>query len=532
MNATSRARIINDDRPSIIVDAKKRDPKSTSPAANLIARTLNLYGKEQVAERQRLEQSMPKKTPMSWLDKLSSTAFVKGETLGNDPKIQGNLQTSSTFAQDSEAAPTETNLVKPTFADLDKQRRFEQYLGFSESERKLKFASVQPLSMTEWDRDQEVGEFENAARMCEKIDGVLASQSKKLEEKKEAEASVDLDSLSEEDRMQAAARMKMFGKLTRTETEWKPAKLVCVRFNIAEPSVGVADEKKEKKKFSIFDSLAWNEMSKFETGKRLEYECEPGPSTSSGYSFVKEAPERRRESVAEEESPKPVTEKQKAFEDTYEKVFGKGAETEDNSETKTEEEEAPVKVNVQEKKDLYKSIFLSSSDESEPEAEEPNAVDEEKLKIALLGKSAAEKNVERNSSPPRGIFAKLDFDSLLRRPDKPETTKDPVVDKVDSVDGVDKVVEEQVPEVKMEEDDLPADAYGPALPKAPVTESEPASRKPVFTGLTMKVADLGDGKWVEKSRDKKKSKKEKKKHKHKERSRSKSRKKSKKEKRH
>ncbi|XP_001604956.1 G patch domain-containing protein 1 homolog [Nasonia vitripennis] len=533
MNAESRAKIINDDRPSII-DSKKAEPKNTSVAAKLISRTLNLHGKEQSAERQKLEQSQPKKSAMSWLDKLSATTFVKGETMGLDPKIQGNLQSASAFESGQEnkgQEPSEdTNLTRPSFADLDKQRRFEQFLSFSEGERKLKFSSVQPLSMTEWERDQEVEEFEKAAALCERIDKARKNADEKTEEQKKLEAKVDLESLKPQDRMTAAAKMKMYGKLTRTDEEWKPAKLVCVRFNIAEPSVGVAEDDKKKKKFSIFDSIAWNEVSKFEAGRKLEYECEPGPSTSSGISHEEESDYGIEPSSSE---PRPrLTEKEKAFEESYKKVFKKVEETkkkeDDVVEAKEADPEEPVAVssNIKEKKDLYKSIFLSSSEDEESEGEESKLVDEEKLKAALIGKSATEMNAQRNTSPPRGIFANVDFDSLMKRPDKAETPKD----KVKEVDEK-KVEEDEVVQVKMEEDHLPPDVYGPALPTAipPVEEAA----KPVFTGgLSRKSGDGEDGKWVEKSRDKKKSKKEKKKHKHKERSRSKSRKKSKKEKRH
>lgn len=40
------------------------------------------------------------------------------------------------------------------------------------------------------------------------------------------------------DDKQAAATMKMFGKLTRETFEWHPEKLLCKRFNVPDPYPG------------------------------------------------------------------------------------------------------------------------------------------------------------------------------------------------------------------------------------------------------------------------------------------------------
>ncbi|XP_058801098.1 G patch domain-containing protein 1 homolog [Phymastichus coffea] len=483
MNAESRAKIINDDRPSII-DSTKGENKNISVAAKLITRTLNLHGMEQTADREKLEKEQTKKKSMSWLDKLSTTTFVKGEIIGSDSKIKDRQDLNSSKESEKSA---EITSKRPSFADLDKQRRFEQYLTFTEAEKKYKLTSLQPLSMTEWERDQEADEFEKVAKLCSRIDD---KTEKAEEEKKELETKVNLESLSLHERMTAAAKLKMFGKLTRTDVEWKPAKLVCVRFNIAEPFVGVAEEGKPKKKFSIFDSLTWNEMAKFEKGKNLDYECDPRPSTSyENEKPVVERPERKSSTELRKQEFVEETPKSKKM-------------------NKPEESTATANLNPQEKKDLFKSIFLSSSEESESENEQSKDIDEEKWKAALIGNSAAEQNTQRNTSPPRGIFAKLDLDSITKRPDKMENK-----------------VEKQIIE-KMEVDEvkaIPSDVYGPALPTAPLPApptSESALPKP-----------SKDEVWIEKS-NKKKSKKEKKKHKHKERSKSKSRKKSKKDKKH
>ena len=55
-----------------------------------------------------------------------------------------------------------------------------------------------------------------------------------------------------------AAKLKMFGRLTREKIEWHPAKLLCIRFNVKHPYsdysvIGVPTS--HKSKFDIFGQL-------------------------------------------------------------------------------------------------------------------------------------------------------------------------------------------------------------------------------------------------------------------------------------
>jgi len=125
---------------------------------------------------------------------------------------------------------------------------------------------------------------------------------------------------------------------------------------------------------------------------------------------------------------KSISEKFRIFEASYEKVFGKGIQNipsptskdveqdiENNLEDKTVQEikekekttfepVSTLKDQSEEKKDLFKAIFLSSSEDSDSETEDN--VDSEAVKSILIGKDPKEINVQRNTSPPRGIFAK------------------------------------------------------------------------------------------------------------------------------
>lgn len=61
--------------------------------------------------------------------------------------------------------------------------------------------------------------------------------------------------------------------------------------------------------------------------------------------------------------------------------------------------------------DLYKAIFLSSSDEEEEEDIKKSTVSSNQTQKPEQP-TAQKLNVLRNTSPPRGIFANLDFDKL------------------------------------------------------------------------------------------------------------------------
>ncbi|KAG0414698.1 hypothetical protein HPB47_008145 [Ixodes persulcatus] len=71
---------------------------------------------------------------------------------------------SATHAElsDSPAGPT-----KPFARDEAKQKRFEQYLSLLSSKRIELFPAMQPLHMTEWEKERECKEFQRAAMICQ-----------------------------------------------------------------------------------------------------------------------------------------------------------------------------------------------------------------------------------------------------------------------------------------------------------------------------------------------------------------------------
>lgn len=549
LNAIDRARILEDP------DECSKEPLSV--ASNIISKTLNLHGKQQTEERKKLENQQTT-TGNSWLDKLNIQNFVKGGVVGRADDT-GSLKTLEDFKESASASSTKHDSsskseksTKLFSSDPDKQRRFEQYLIFLKNNEMNKFETIQPLSMTEWEREQECTEFEQAAK--------LEQSNNYMADKFIHSTDHTMEKTDPEKDVKEAVRLKMFGKLTRERSEWKPTSIVCKRFNIPEPKVGCASVATDRKtaRFSVFDSLDWCSSSKFTKAteqQRTEVEEVPGLSKKTEENAKEVISDTENISSNDYQSSEPVSEKFRIFEASYEKVFGKGIQNilsttsenakqdvSDNLKDKTIQEvenkqeidtgsAITVKDQSNEKKDLFKAIFLSSSEDSEDSESEEN-VDNETVKSILIGKDPKEINTQRNMSPPRGIFAKLDLDNLVTHPKhvNDETTASKIPES--SLSRTDEMRNNLAAGNDVRNDDaeviaISLNMYGPILPQrllkqesTATTEADSANQslRPVFRSVVVsKTAEnsISGGKWVE--RDKvKKVKKEKKKHKHKE----------------
>ena len=176
-----------------------------------------------------------------------------------------------------------------------------------------------------------------------------------------------------------AAQLKMFGRLTRETSEWVPARLLCVRFNVKNPFADdKADTGPKKKKPPSFDSA--------ELFSKLE---EPrGGGAPAGEEDGKDG-----EDTA---GRKPLSVTMAAS-------------------VKEEEEEMHEKPPM----DLFKAIFANSDSESSEEEEEGDGDgskrEERAEKVPTLGKAAEGEPSSKPREAPRGIFANIDFDALNRR---------------------------------------------------------------------------------------------------------------------
>lgn len=100
-----------------------------------------------------------------------------------------------------------------------------------------KLKSLQPLRMTEWERERERAEFAQAERLYRPLS---AAFSERFVSASQADSATDplapvARTLSADQDLCSAAKLKMFGKLTRRVSEWQPHSVLCKRFNIPQP---------------------------------------------------------------------------------------------------------------------------------------------------------------------------------------------------------------------------------------------------------------------------------------------------------
>lgn len=278
--------------------------------------------------------------------------------------------------------------TKPFARDEAKQKRFEQYLSLQGSNRLEVFPAMQPLSMTEWEKERERKEFQRAALICQPSQG-LESRFVSTRTLKDEDDVIDItvDKAEETADAAKAAQLGMFGKLTHDEFEWHPVDLLCRRFNVPNPypncgKVGLATVTVDK--HSIFNFLTPSAQ-----------EDEPPKDSGNG---------EGDEPVAESAAPDTKTSIAAA-------ELEAGKTEEDSSEE--EEEERPSLA-------FFKSIF---SESSEDEDEKPEAGESaSKVPTAAAGsetRATEESPVQVVKPPPRpalGVFANLDFERLNQRP--------------------------------------------------------------------------------------------------------------------
>ncbi|KAI4489466.1 hypothetical protein M0802_011078 [Mischocyttarus mexicanus] len=568
LNVTKRAKILQDVNftDKVIQGQVNKSAQILSstipiPVSNVMSEPSNSLEQQRVEVSKKIVERQKTQVNNVWVDKLNTKMFVSGGITGREQITSGllhlpiNLNSSSTFA-DVEAANNQINE--------------SSCLKVNDT---CQSDSIESLSIIKLEKDPELTEPEQISKSIEKVPN---NDNKNELNKSTLNLTDALEQQKEE-----AARMEMFGKLTRDIIEWQPASILCKRFNIPEPrNCGIQIKIEKKPKFSVFNSLDFDVSSRFsKVTEILGSDIENKASTSSyGNEFIKS--DRSKSPIYykvsdEIQEPQIVSEKMKNFEASYEKVFGKTVEEipstkffknnpeqeflneenkianveepkvlEDAEKSEDEETGTTNKYNSNEKKDLFRAIFLSSSDESETETETEENIDNEVVKSVLIGESSNEINVARNTSPPRGIFAKLDLEDLVKKPNvSTEDAKSNIKEKETNLPCqepqtiVEKNNEDKTCDIPQMP--IPETVYGPMLPSRLIKDGNAVvdsggsiefSRPICKSVIVPKVVEEFEGKWVELHKTKK-LKKVKKKRKHKEHKSSKSKKKSKKHKR-
>ena len=280
---------------------------------------------------------------------------------------------------------------KPFARNPEKQKRYDQYRVCLENNSPEILRSLQPRSMTEWEREKEKLEFERASMLFQPMKGVIGSRFVSAGDSVTVDEGGGTGEVVKQDGGVEAAAIGMFGALTRTKEEWHPARLLCVRFNVAHP-------------YSDTSTTGTTKPSKRDTGVTNVF------AALENVQNVQVEDLKKSDTVKDgEEVPQTSTD---------EKI---------KAEQEEEQEDEEVIV-PKPPMDLFKAIFADSSEsESEKEEEkEENAAETaarlrqnhasaEKIKGPANPWEERRGNVLRSKEPAKGIFANIDFEALNKR---------------------------------------------------------------------------------------------------------------------
>ncbi|CAN7991627.1 unnamed protein product, partial [Ixodes hexagonus] len=330
-------------------------------------------------------------------DKARLESIKQGGSTGQAKEAARDAGSTQAKLSGPQAGPT-----KPFARDEAKQKRFEQYLSLLSSKRVELFPAMQPLHMTEWEKERECKEFQRAAMICQPTQSLGSRFVSTRTLKEDDSVDVPVDKAEETKDAAKAAHLGMFGKLTHEEFEWHPADLLCRRFNIPNPypnceKVGLATVKMDK--YSVFNFLNVTQ-TEGSTEEALESTGEVDKSSGN------------------QQSEKPSMSKAQATSDKGDAAMEEARrelccylEDEEDS-TEPTEERPPLS--------LFKSIFSESSsdDEDTTESSAQKVSDETKTggPNKLSNAANMEQAVKRPLRPAMGVFANLDFERLNQRP--------------------------------------------------------------------------------------------------------------------
>uniref|UniRef100_W8B376 G patch domain-containing protein 1 n=1 Tax=Ceratitis capitata TaxID=7213 RepID=W8B376_CERCA len=381
-----------------------------------------------------------------------TTGFEKDNTSNSDSAYSEMMQQ---VQEKSKKFDSLSNVFKPFVHDEQKQRRYEDFLlaDVKTEEEIARFLNqIQPIHLSEWDREMEMKEFMQASKIFKPLDGLMSqrfvSESNIADTCKPSEPCVD----------SFPAPKKI--TVERSKTMWKPHSLLCKRYNIAEPFGSLLEDEKplpSSSKMSVFDYLedCLNKKSDFKTPVIVPLkipEVKPVSKQRKGSTDNDDVPGSKSATSVPVITPRnPSSSSSVTSIVVLDQLKGrhessKDAKSDDQkvgrSKAKTDLEklsESSIEKPAHEKLELYKAIFDDSSDEEGADQYEVTVISKE-------GDNSADCNIKRdsilnsdhvnllrNTSPPRGIFSALLSKQVVAQNSQPTTCKSK-----ESLEGEDK----------------------------------------------------------------------------------------------
>ncbi|VEN33912.1 unnamed protein product [Callosobruchus maculatus] len=320
--------------------------------------------------------------------------------------------------------------------------------------------------------------------------------------------------------MQDAVKMKMFGPLTRTTSDWHPHPLLCERFNVPEPLMDKpqTNQKKRRKNLIFEQQICVEESSILKSGlaeESIKSKCESDKDLSDSIILHKtnidpdkDMNRKRYESDIENKIlPQSETVKGTDFQSqTINDTVCQSEEVEANdseiqlSKTEVESKDITEKINIAEKVDLFKAVFLSSDDSEEEIEQEDSSKDKKELFKMIV----SEPLIPIVKNTKQGILSNLSFNKPPEECSNVERAKE---------EGL---VKNQLNTISS------TPLYGPCLPAQKCTGNKESISK-INKANIQKISSDSSDEWVEKDdtthkknkKNKKKKVKERKHRKHK-----------------
>ncbi|CAF0703112.1 unnamed protein product [Brachionus calyciflorus] len=367
---------------------------------------------------------------------LKSSFSSRSELLGEKP-IQPDSVFDLMSAKDREflqkqKTTAETVQEKPKNLEEEKQKKEKRYETFvSNSKKNLPnpYSLVDSNGLTEWEKEKEKDEFENRYKENLKKIELLTKNSRFVSKatlnennqeivkdlkdsedlKKEDKTTITFSKVydrEEPTEIHKAALEKKYGKLTRTEYEWRPNPTVCKRFNVPNPyqdtkeygTVKSESDKKKSSQFSLLNIMTAQSRFEKEKSRSLFDEINEEVPLKQGPSHVKTVTLSSSEKSSEEtvnkiEFESNRIEEQKQKSDFFERI--------DDSQNKISEEfqvnQLKENVYLQERPefDMFKAIF--EDDDEEPAENEEEKLEEEDEVHKITSETIDETQVDKTT---------------------------------------------------------------------------------------------------------------------------------------
>ncbi|KAI6246453.1 G patch domain-containing protein 1 [Erysiphe necator] len=161
-----------------------------------------------------------------------------------------------------------SNGFMPYGDDAAKRKRYRAYLEYQSGLSNIMPSINSNVSVKDW--LQELHEFANCAQIFKPMTGSMATRftSSVITSQLSADQSRPSTSLlskftqKPEDPAEKAAKLSMYGALTRSYKDWYPSRLLCKRFNVHPPAHVTSEPLEQNEKFSTRNNTAIELVSK------------------------------------------------------------------------------------------------------------------------------------------------------------------------------------------------------------------------------------------------------------------------------